>query len=369
MLSDFYGKDPFIHQLDSSSFEEEEEKPMKKVNQYLLLQTLGEGSFAKVFLALDTHTQKYYAMKRFKLRDLQHIDAGVSQLEREISAMRKIVHPNIIHLHDVLHVEDSDIVYLVIDYADCGSLQQILESPIPPNDSIIKYVFYSILNAVSYLHSHGIVHQDIKPSNILLCSDGNVYLSDFGVGHSFQSAAMVVGSPGYQAPEALCDFDLDPDTLNPAKEDVWSLGVTLYQVLFNDLPFKGENVYEIVQNVTHNPLIIPEGTDEEIADLLHGMLNVMPGGRMDVEDVMRSPFFDDIVIFSHLNFDVIKPPKVSSDVKIENITARVCDTHYSFARPNLTAEELIKTITIVTPVEFQEFATEKSQTHKTYVNL
>ena len=353
MFGDLYGKDPFIHQLESSSSEEEEEKPLKQVNQYVLLQQLGEGSFAKVYLAYDRNNDKYFAMKRFKLYDLQHIDAGVSQLEREISAMRKIVHPNIIHLHDVLHVEKTDIVYLVIDFADCGSLQQVLKLPIPPSDEIIKYVFFSILKAVSYLHSHGIVHQDIKPSNILLCSNGNVYLSDFGVGHSFQSTAMVVGSPGYQAPEAIYDFDVDPDTLNPAKEDVWSLGVTLYQVLFNELPFKGDNVYEIIQNITHTPLVIPEGTEKDVENLLRGMLCVLPSDRMDVEEVMNSPFFNDVKKITKLTFNVIEPPKIPSNAKIEHIQARICDIHYSFARPELTTEKLLKSINIL-PHEYQE---------------
>ena len=368
MFSDFCGNDPFIHQLDSSSFCEEEEKPLKQINQYLILQKIGEGSFAKVYIAIDTNTQKYYALKRFKLHDLQHIDAGVSQLEREISAMRKIVHPNIIHLYDVLHVESTDVVYLVIDYADCGSLQQILDSSIKPNINLIKYIFYSVLSAVSFLHAHGIVHQDIKPSNILLCSNGNVYLSDFGVGHSFQSAAMVVGTPGYQAPEAIYDFDVDPDALNPAKEDVYSLGVTLYQVMFGDLPFKGDNFYEIVQNITHCPLVIPEGTEKDLENLLRGMLCVNPEERMDVDTVMKSPFFSDVQKFTKIDFDAFLPENVSKDSNIEHISASVCDARYCFARPSLTTEQLLKTLNIVTPVDFQELSTKKSPC-KSVLNL
>lgn len=368
MIRDLCGNDPFIHQLDSSSFCEEEEKPLKQINQYLILQKLGEGSYAKVYVAIDTNTKKYYALKRFKLHDLQHIDAGVSQLEREISAMRKIIHPNIIRLYDVLHVESTDVVYLVIDFADCGSLQQILDSSIKPNENVIKYVFYSVLTAVSFLHNHGIIHQDIKPSNILLCSNGNVYLSDFGVGHSFQSAAMVVGTPGYQAPEALCDFDVDPDALNPAKEDVYSLGVTLYQVMFNDLPFKGENFYEIVQNITHCPLVIPDGTEKDLEDLLRGMLCVNPEERMDVSEVMKSPYFKDVQKLTEINFDKVVIQDIPKDVNIEHIAARVCDSNSCFARPTLTKEQLLKTINIVTPVEFQNLST-KNNPCKSVLNL
>ncbi|OHT14300.1 CAMK family protein kinase [Tritrichomonas foetus] len=348
--TNFAELDPFIHQLDSSGFTEDE-KPLKQVNQYILLHKLGFGSFAKVFLSVDENTKKTFALKRFKLYNLQHLDAGISQLEREIKAMRRINHPHIIHLHEVLHIESSDTVYLVIDYCDCGSLQRILNNPIPPPDNIIKYIFHSVLQAVSYLHSLGMVHQDIKPSNILLCSDGRVYLADFGLGHSFQSAAMVVGSPAYQAPEAIMEGEFDSDTLDPAKEDVWSLGVTLYQSLFGTLPFTGENVYEIVKNILQNPLEIPEGTEDEISELLRGMLAVMPGERMTVKDVLNSPFFEDVQKVDHFDFEAMKAPKLDSDRKVVKQIAKKCGSNYSFARPKLTAEELLKNMAIDAPAD------------------
>lgn len=350
-MSIYFGDfDPLIHRLDSSGFVEEE-KPLKQINQYLLVQKLGYGSYAKVYLAINVETKMLYALKRFKLCDLQHLDAGVSQLEREVNAMRRIKHPNIIHLYEVLHVEASDIIYLVIDYCDCGSLQHLLDSNAKiPDLNDIKFIFQSVLKAVSYLHSRGMVHQDIKPSNILLCSDARVFLADFGLGHSFQSATMVVGSPAYQAPEALNEGEFDQiDSLNPAKEDVWSLGVTLYQLLFNRLPFSGENVYEIAKNVMHNALEIPKGTDKEICDLLHGMLNVMPTDRMSVEDVMNSSFFKNVTEVKHFNFERILP-KVDPERKINKIIAKICDQNYSFARPKLTTEQLLKNLSLLTPI-------------------
>lgn len=344
--------DPLIHQLDSSGFVEEEEKPLKQINQYLLVQKLGYGSYAKVYLAINVETKMLFALKRFKLCDLQHLDAGVSQLEREVNSMRRISHPNIIHLYEVLHVESSDIVYLVIDYCDCGSLQHLLDNNTKtPDLNIIKFIFKSVLKAVSFLHSLGMVHQDIKPSNILLCSDARVYLADFGLGHSFQSATMVVGSPAYQAPEALTEgeYETQMDALNPAKEDVWSLGVTLYQLLFNKLPFSGENVYEIAKNVMQNALEIPKGTDQEICDILHGMLNVIPSYRMSVEDVMNSPFFKNSKDVDHFDFERILP-KVSPDRKINKVSAKKCDQNYSFARPKLTTEQLLKNLSLLPPI-------------------
>jgi serine/threonine protein kinase len=136
------------------------------------------------------------------------------------------------------------------------------------------------------------VHQDVKPCNILVDDNGRAMLADFGVGHSFASAGMVVGSPAYQAPEALddCYADGNPDLLDePQKEDVWALGVTLYQLLFNELPFRGSTLFEIVNDIRARPLAVPAGTDADVAALLGGMLRVDPVRRLGIDDLMSDP--------------------------------------------------------------------------------
>jgi serine/threonine-protein kinase 11 len=232
----------------------------------------------------------------------------------------------------VLHDDSNDIVYLVLDYADFGSLDQL---PYPDTD-VLRSIFAQILTAVAHLHSHGIVHQDIKPSNILLAADGRAFLSDFGVGHSFQSTAMVVGSPAYQAPEALADEDADD--ASPALEDVWSLGVTLYQSLFLRLPFEGETVFEIVHKIRSQPLDIPHRTDPKIAALLRGMLTVDPRKRMTIEEIRSADFFRDAKI------SPIGTPKggevIADGRKIMRIEAVLCDVNYSFARPCLKQDAM-----------------------------
>ncbi|OHS97926.1 CAMK family protein kinase [Tritrichomonas foetus] len=335
-------KTPLIRQLQSDDEEEESEKAHKQINQYLILKTIGEGSFGKVYLALDTITKRHFALKRFKLKELQHIESGVSQLEREISVKRRIVHSSIVRLYDVLHEETTDTVYLIEDFADCGSLDGFLDKKLEM--SLVKHIFLKVLHGVSYLHTRGIVHQDIKPSNILIKSDGSVFLADFGVGHSFQSTAMVVGSPAYQAPEALIDeFDSASEPPNPAEEDVWSLGIALYQTVFGKLPFTGNNVYEIVQNITHNQLEIPEGTDECLRTLLLGMLSVDPNKRFTIQDVIDSDFFKDTEFVNHIGLN-------RQDADLENVCrnieyrrATVCNSNISFARQSLTPEELLRT--------------------------
>ena len=346
-MNDAFRQAPFIRQLESCSEEEEYDKPHKQINQYLIIKTLGEGSFAKVYLAQDTNTKKKFALKRFKLKELQHIESGVSQLEREISVIKRISHPNIIKLHEVLHDEEGDVVYLVEDFADCGSLFNIIddmaEEKRKMDMSMIKHIFKNVLKGVAYLHSRGIVHQDIKPSNILVSSDASVFLADFGVGHSFQSTAMVVGSPAYQAPEALTDEWTDSEPPNPAQEDVWSLGIALYQTVFGKLPFKGENVYEIVQNINHTNLEIPEKTDKQLEVLIRGMLSVDPNKRLTVDDILNSEFFRSAKELDHI--EIVNKEILQYNTKINNIDyiqAVVCGTNISFARQSLTHENLLR---------------------------
>lgn len=336
--------DPLVRQLESGdqSCDDSYQKPYKQINQYLLIQELGEGSIAKVYLAKNQETGNKFAVKRFKIKELQRIDAGLSQLERELSAMRKICHPNILKLYDVLHDTDHDVVYTVIDYADCGSLENYIEESLDLDQ--LKAIFLQILKALQYLHGKGIVHQDIKPSNILLCKNGKAYLSDFGVGHSFQSADMVVGSPAYQAPEALADIDVDPDSLDPAKEDIWSLGVTLYQLLFGYLPYTGDNVFEIIHNIRNKPLVMPVGTDPSIESILRSMLAVNPANRFSVENCLESDFFKDASSNVKFNLSPIVEPKIDSYNEITLVNATICDHTISFARPCLTSTSLIRSI-------------------------
>jgi serine/threonine protein kinase len=147
---------------------------------------------------------------------------------------------------------------------------------------------------------------------------------------------MVVGSPGYQAPEALADEEAED--ASPALEDVWSLGVTLYQSLFLRLPFEGENVFEIVQKIRSQALDIPDGTDPAIEELLRGMLTVDPRKRMTIDEIRSAEFFRDASI---------RPIGTAkrADVTIEGrevtkVDAVVCDANYSFARPCLEQDAL-----------------------------
>jgi serine/threonine protein kinase len=179
---------------------------------------------------------------------LSVIGESFCEFECEIRLMRVLTHPNLLKLLEVLHVPGTDKVFLILESADLGSVDAWLARrqclSLPTVLSIMKQT----AQALEYMHNAGYVHQDIKPGNILVDHRGRVMLEDFGIGHTLLSADLAVGTPGYQAPEVLDDSygDESHAVLSPPKEDVWALGVTLYQLLFHKLPFTGENLYEIV---------------------------------------------------------------------------------------------------------------------------
>jgi serine/threonine-protein kinase 11 len=197
---------------------------------------------------------------------------------------------------EVLHDKVSNEVYLVLDYAAMGSLGGYLDRDQPLSPDVVFSIIRQVIEAVSHLHGLGFVHHDIKPSNILLGANGAAFLGDFGIGHTFHSAGMVMGSPAYQAPEALaedCGSDDagDPPAEHPQKEDIWALGVTLYESLLRRLPYDGGNLFEVVHNIRAAPLFLPDGTDPELRKLFAGMLCVEPEARYGIADVLASPLF------------------------------------------------------------------------------
>jgi serine/threonine-protein kinase 11 len=295
-------------------------KPRIKLNQYLLAARISRGATGKVYLAVDTEANRKFAAKSVQL-NRTHSSCPILLLEREIHFMRTLDHPNLIRLHEVLHRQDTNTVYLVMEYASVGTLtgRTLTESQ-------TAAIFKQVLKALIYLHGRGFVHQDIKPSNILLFEDGHVKLGDFGIVHSFESAEMVVGSPAYQAPEF---FDEDRPQIDPAMEDVWSLGVAMYEAVFHKLPFNGESMYEIAAEVDRTALEMPEGASANLRDLLQHILCRDPASRYTLKEIAEHPFFEGADM-GVLRFPA-RPLIMKQSPGLMQINANVCGAEYSFS--------------------------------------
>lgn len=310
----------------------------KKVNQYAILQKLGQGANCKVFLVQDTNTSKYYACKIFNIDHKARSPSRHNNLEREIRMMKLMSSEYVVSLHDVLYASKKKRAYVIMEWADCGTLQDIIDKKTPLDEYTLKKIFLQVLNALEFVHSNGIVHQDIKPSNIMMFSSGKIKLGDFGIGHSFQSADTVIGSPAYQAPEVFVDLLDESEYLpefDPAKEDIWSLGVSLFEAKFHYLPFKGDNAYEIPRYIKEVGLVIPPGSSPEYEDLLKKMLDTNPATRITLAEIKEHPFFAGVEDTEVHLCQPDEPDKIDPKLMIHQICAVVCDDNFCFASPML----------------------------------
>ena len=201
---------------------------MKRINQYLIIKVLGEGSYGKVKLVEDQNTGKQYAMKILKkiVRKTSRrlsIHGSKDTVVGEIAIMKKLNHPNVVRLHEVL--ETNNQVYLVLEYRRQGPVVDLegemkrqemsgqwssddLSSPQCPKLALETVRTYTrdIVKGLSYLHAHSVIHQDLKPNNLLLGQDGSIAISDFGISTIIQSKSDLVritnnGTPAFMAPE------------------------------------------------------------------------------------------------------------------------------------------------------------------------
>jgi eukaryotic-like serine/threonine-protein kinase len=195
---------------------------------YKMVRPLGEGTYGTVWLAVDENTGIHVAIKFFAHGTGQQWQ----MLQDEVRQLAVLDDANgIVHLKDV--VADADPPYYVMSYADGGSLAQRLEKgPMPLNESL--HIFREVVQALAYVHAHGVRHCDLKPGNILLDSLGRPLVADFGQAHLSNDATPALGTFFYMAPEQADLGHKIPDT----RWDVYGLGALFYAMLTGQPPRK-----------------------------------------------------------------------------------------------------------------------------------
>lgn len=176
----------------------------RKVGKYEVGRTIGEGTFAKVKFARNTETGESVAIKVLaKSTILKH--KMVDQIKREISIMKIVRHPCIVRLHEVLAGQAK--IYIVLEFVTGGELfdKIVHHGRLSENES--RRYFQQLIDAVSHCHSKGVYHRDLKPENLLLDSEGNLKVSDFGLSALPQKGVDLLhttcGTPNYVAPEDI----------------------------------------------------------------------------------------------------------------------------------------------------------------------
>ena len=203
-------------------------------DRYQLEHLVGRGGMADVYLALDQRRQARVAIKVLR-EDLAEDPDFVRRFVREARTLAQLDHPNIVRFYSF--EQAGLIAFIVMDFVDGVTLSRLLaERKGPLRIDEITAILHQVSAALHYAHANGIIHRDLKPGNIMVQRDGKVLLTDFGIAKIVESATMTtasVGTPAYMSPEQILNRPLD------ARSDIYSLGVTLYQMATGRRPFTG----------------------------------------------------------------------------------------------------------------------------------
>ncbi len=212
----------------------------KTVGKYRLMELLGRGGMAEVYKARHPTLDRDVTVKILH-RHLADGEGFLARFEREAKAVATLRHPHIVQIFDYEATEDAN--YMVMEYLDGGTLQDRVSSLakqrkfFPVRD--LLPILHQVAEALDYAHGRGILHRDVKPSNILLDSSGGAFLTDFGIARilnagQFTATGVMVGTPAYMSPEQGTGEELT------AVSDIYSLGIIAYELLAGKVPFESE---------------------------------------------------------------------------------------------------------------------------------
>ncbi|VEU22993.1 DEKNAAC104213 [Brettanomyces naardenensis] len=304
-LSSIYHNDPerkastdeLIHNIQHLELGVEYQVPIK-AEELVQLKKLGSGNSGTVSKMLHLPTQKIMARKIIHLEAKEVVQ---SQIIRELRIMHECDSPFIIGFYGAF-LHEGDVV-ICMEYVDCGSFDKILKLTGPLPEFMLKHVAYSVLSGLNYLYdTHRIIHRDVKPSNVLLDSKGNIKLCDFGVSKELinSMADTFVGTSTYMSPERI------QGGVYTVKGDVWSLGIMLYELASGkqaysttENPQKGpDSILELLQRVVNEKpptLSVADGFCPELCDFVAQCLkkeNDRPGPRELMEHAFLTDFID-----------------------------------------------------------------------------
>lgn len=256
---------------------------LKLKNYKISKKRIGKGSFSTVYKAYNEHN-KLVAIKQIYLDNTKNKNSFL----KEFNLMRKLNHINIIKVYDII-LEDKHTVYLILEYFKKGDLSVFLKDKYLENKNIQHYSIH-LKDGLEYLLSQNIIHRDLKPQNILVSDENVLKICDFGFARYFTEDIMlgtICGSPLYMAPEIMYK---KPYTI---KSDLWSLGIIIYEMAYRCVPYKGNNIIELINNIKTQDLEFPSNNTLSIdcIELITGLLQKNPDDRYEWTDFFNHKWF------------------------------------------------------------------------------
>ncbi|KAL4446517.1 hypothetical protein ABPG74_001258 [Tetrahymena malaccensis] len=333
----YFNKNPEQSVLETSQVKKQvDDQGYKKINQYTLLQEIGRGGFGKVKLATsEIPTDKGVIKKQFaiKISNKQKLKRKLfsmkvnafTLLEREVAIMKKIDHPNLVKLYEVIDDPEDDKIYMVMEFVQKGSIMSntFWKKELQQNDpdqyekifggeddiahnkkkqemipkklseEKCKKYFQQFALAIDYMHNFAqIIHRDIKPENILIDEDDNLKIADFGVSHIMETNEDGkindnAGTKTFTAPEGWSrNFKGKP-------LDMWAAGATLYYMVTGELPFFSKDPNKLKNAILNDEVKFSDDINPELIDLLSKMLDKNPDTRITASEMLVHPWLTD----------------------------------------------------------------------------
>jgi serine/threonine protein kinase len=286
-------------------------KIQKKIGNYILLDTIGKGTFSKVTLGYHIQTNQTVAIKILEKDKIQD-KIDIERINREITILKLLYHPNISQLYETLSTSHN--FYIMMEYIDGGDLfEYISTNNFLSEQKSCKY-FRQLISAIEYLNKLGIAHRDIKPENILLnSSKTTLKLIDFGLSNFCGKDEMLnssCGSPCYASPEMISGYPY-----YGLISDIWSCGIVLYCMLIGSLPFDDENLKILYDQITEGKFYVPSTLSNEAIDLLKKLLCVNPQKRITLNEIKNHVWFnmDKSVLYKGI---FLKEKKINVDFNV-----------------------------------------------------
>jgi eukaryotic-like serine/threonine-protein kinase len=263
------------------------EETNKRIGDYQILNELGSGGMGRVYRVRNVISDRIEAMK-ILLPDLAGRQELAARFLREIKLMAALNHPNIAALRTAFTYENQ--LVMIMEYVEGTTVAALLEhGPIPAADAV-NYID-QVLSALSYAHQQHVIHRDIKPSNMMLTPQGVIKLMDFGIArtgdeHTLTMTGTTLGSLGYMSPEQVKGEATD------ARSDIYSVGVSLYEMLTGQRPFRAESDYSIMTaHVKEMPKPLTElepGLPAALNDIIFMAIAKDPNKRFQSADAFRN---------------------------------------------------------------------------------
>ena len=258
-----------------------------KINGYRPVKLLGRGHYSMVYLAEKKSTNRLVVLKLLIVSNVSESD--ISRFMREYEIMSDLSHPNIGIIYDQEITED--IVYILMEHLEGGTLERRLQIIRRFPEAEATALLIPLLDALHYIHQHGVLHRDIKPANIVFRSDGTPVIVDFGIASkvdiegTLTDSGSVVGTPTYMSPEQAMG------EAATVRSDIYSIGVVFYEMLTGSKPIDGDTPHEAMYRVVHDE---PDPLPPEYAhlqDIFDRLLAKKPENRYatayEVADVLR----------------------------------------------------------------------------------